>query len=82
MSVPTLAQIQERVQKVFREVFDAPALLVTASTTAADIPEWDSIEHINLIIALEEEFGVEFTSAEVTSMSCVGDLYIALQRNL
>ena len=72
--------IPVRVQKVFREVFEEPALAVSAQTTAADIPEWDSLTHINLIVALEEEFGIRFSSREVSSMACVGDLFTVLER--
>jgi acyl carrier protein len=74
--------LERRVEQVFREVFEDPALSVGAATTAADIPRWDSLEHINLIMALEREFGVEFTSAEVTSMSRVGDLYPILRAKM
>lgn len=74
--------IPVRVQKVFREVFEDPRLLVTERTTAADIPKWDSLTHITLIIALEEEFQIQFSSREVTSMACVGDLYTVLEGKL
>ena len=74
--------MRNRVQKVFREVFDDPKIVVTEHTTAADIPTWDSLTHINLIVALEEEFGLQFTSTEVTSMSCVGDLFTLLERKV
>ena len=74
--------IETRVERVFREVFEDPALAVGPATTAADIPRWDSLEHINLIMALESEFAIEFTSAEVTTMSCVGDLYPILRGKL
>lgn len=46
-----------------------------------DIPNWDSLTYINLIIALEEEFGIHFTSEEVASMACVGDLFSLLEKN-
>lgn len=72
--------IPVRVEKVFREVFEEPALTISASTKAADIPKWDSLTHINLIIALEEEFEIQFTSQEVTSMTCVGDLFTLLEQ--
>ncbi len=73
-------EIRQRVQKIFREVFESPSLIVSERTTAADIPSWDSLTHINLIIALEEEFGIQFSSEEVTSMTCVGDLFAVLER--
>ena len=73
-------QIREQAQQVFREVFENPALAITDKTTAADIPAWDSLEHINLIIALEQSFGIQFTSEEVTSMANVGDLFQLLEQ--
>jgi acyl carrier protein len=72
--------IRNRVQKVFRDVFDDPTIIVTEHTTAADIPTWESLTHINLVVALEEEFGIQFTSAEVTSMSRVGDLFTLIEK--
>lgn len=73
-------EIRERVEKVFREVFENPSLTVSEQTTAADIPSWDSLAHINLIIALEQEFNIQFMSMEVTSMTCVGDLFVLLEK--
>ncbi len=74
--------MRERVQNVFRDVFEDPMLLITEKTTAADIPTWDSLTHITLIVSLEEEFGIQFTSMEVTSMSCVGDLFTLLEKKV
>lgn len=74
--------MREQVQNVFRDVFNDPMLLITEKTTAADIPTWDSLTHITLIVSLEEEFGIQFTSMEVTSMSCVGDLFTLLEKKV
>ena len=62
------------------EVFEDPDLLVTGQMVAADVPNWDSLTHISLIIALEEEFGIEFSAEEVTSMANVGDLFAVLEK--
>lgn len=62
-----------RVNKVFRDIFDDETITVTDKTTAADIEDWDSLEHINLIVALEEEFGMKFTMGEITGMKDVGE---------
>lgn len=61
-----------RVNQVFRDVFDDESITVTDTTTADDIEDWDSLEHINLILALEEEFGMKFSMGEVTGMADVG----------
>ncbi len=63
----------ERVNKVFRDIFDDETITVNDATTAADIEDWDSLEHINLIVALEEEFGMKFTMGEITGMKDVGE---------
>jgi len=72
-------ELQERARNVFREVFEDSELVVTSQTVATDVPNWDSLTHISLILALEEEFEIEFTSAEVTTMANVGDLFTVLE---
>ena len=67
-------EIYERLNNVFRDVFDDENIIVTKETTADDIEEWDSLEHINLIVAVEEEFEIKFNMKEVTSMKNVGDM--------
>jgi acyl carrier protein len=64
----------ERLTEIFRMVFDDPALTISRSTTADDVEDWDSLTHINLIVAVEREFGIRFTTAQVTGMKDVGDL--------
>lgn len=73
-------RIHQRVQNIFREVFGDQQLTICDATTAADIPQWGSLTHINLILALEEEFQFEFSSEEVTSMTCVGDLLTVIEK--
>ncbi len=66
--------IYERLNRVFREVFDDDTITVNASTTAADIDDWDSLTHIQLIAAVEDEFGVKFSMKQVSSMKNVGEM--------
>lgn len=66
--------IYGRLNEVFRDVFDDDRIKVTAATTADDIEDWDSIEHINLIGAVEDEFGLRFKMGEVSGMKNVGDM--------
>ena len=63
-----------KVQDVFREIFDIDDLEVTYETTADDIEEWDSLSHVQLVVALEKAFGIKFTSREILSWEKVGDL--------
>lgn len=67
-------EIFENLNEVFRDVFDDEDIVVTDATTADDIDEWDSLEHINLIVATEKKFGIKFTMSEVTGMKNVGEM--------
>ena len=67
-------EIYERLNKVFRDIFDDESIVVKPETTSKDIEDWDSLEHINLIVAVEQEFGMKFNMNEVTTMKNVGDM--------
>ena len=58
----------EPLQDVFRDVFDDDELIVAEETTAADVDGWDSLMHINLIIAVEKRFGIAFATAEISNL--------------
>ncbi len=60
--------------EVFRDVFDDEDIEVNDETTADDIEDWDSLEHINLVNAMEEEFGVKFTMGEIVALKNVGEM--------
>ena len=66
--------IYARLNKVFRDVFDDDSIVVNPKTTADDIDDWDSLEHINLIAAVEKEFGIKFRMGEVSTMKDVGEM--------
>ena len=66
--------INERLNEIFRNVFDDDDIVVDRDTTADDIDDWDSLEHIRLIAAVEREFNVKFTMKEVSAMKNVGEM--------
>lgn len=66
--------IDDRLQQVLREVLDDDLLLLTDDTTAGDVEAWDSLAHINIMFALESEFGIQFTDEQLTSFQDVGQL--------
>ena len=66
--------LHERLQQVFRTVFNDESLVLTDAMTAGDIPAWDSLEHINLMFALEEAFAIEFAGNELAEFANVGEL--------
>lgn len=77
----TREAVFERVDAIFQDEFDDDSIHVNDATTSNDIEDWDSLEHINLICAIEEEFGMKFTMPEVTGMKCVGEMVdIILER--
>lgn len=67
-------EILENLTKVFQDIFDDETIKLTDATTADDIEDWDSLEHINLIVAVEQEFKIKFNMNEVTSMKNVGEM--------
>ena len=67
-------QIFQRLNKVFRDVFDDNSITVNPKTTANDIEDWDSLEHITLISAVEREFRMKFKMGEISSMKNVGEM--------
>lgn len=72
----------ERLTKVFRNVFGDDSIELTPATTADDIEGWDSLSHINLIIAVEIEFGIEFKQNEIQGFANVGELMASIDRKL
>lgn len=67
-------EIFARLNKVFQEVFDDPSIRLTPQTTADDIEDWDSLEHITLISAVERVFHMKFKMGEISSMKNVGEM--------
>ncbi len=70
----TREEIYKNLDEVFQDVFDDESIHVTESTTANDIGDWDSLEHINLVVAIENRFGMKFNMGEVTTMKNVGEM--------
>ena len=65
-------EVYVQLNEVFRDVFDDDSITVNDSTTAADIEDWDSLEHINLIVSVEKAFNIRFNMGETASMKNVG----------
>jgi acyl carrier protein len=74
--------INERLTDVFRSVFNDESIELSDDMTASDIDEWDSIAHINLIFAVEEEFGIKFSTGDLNSLGSVGDLRSAVGKRI
>lgn len=70
----TREEVYERLNQVFREVFDDNDIVLEDSTTADDIEDWDSFEHINLVVAVENEFLFKIPMGKVITMKNVGEM--------
>ena len=70
----TREEVFEKINEVFRDVFEDDDITVNDETTAADIEDWDSLEHINLVNAIEQEFGIKFNMGQIVSMKNVGEM--------
>lgn len=76
----TEADLAPRLTAVFQDVFDTDSLALRRDMTAADIDEWDSLTHINLIVAVEKEFRIRFTTPEIANLQNVGELMDLIAR--
>lgn len=78
----TQMEIHQKLTDVFRDVLDQPLLEIAESTTAPKVKGWDSLAHINLIVAVENAFAVTFTTKDVKALANVGDFMRLIERRL
>ncbi|MGN6419896.1 MAG: acyl carrier protein [Pseudobacter sp.] len=75
-------QILEKLNEIFVDVLDNEDIKLTEATTAADIEEWDSLYHIQLVVAIERNYKIKFTASEIQSWKNVGDMVNAVKSKL
>lgn len=75
-------EILEKVQTIFRDILDNEDIVLTNETTADDIDEWDSLSHIQLIVAIEKAFGIKFTSYEINSWIDMEEMLECIMKKL
>ena len=78
----TREEIYADLNEVFRDVFDDESITVTDETTADDIDDWDSLEHINLIAAVEQQFGIKFNMGQIVTMKNVGEMVTIIESQI
>lgn len=71
--------ILERLNTIFANVVDDDSIALTRKTTAQDVDDWDSLNHIQFIVSIEKSFGIKFTRAEISSWNNVGDMCDAIE---
>ncbi len=72
----------EKIQPVFRDVFDDESITVTESTVASDVEDWDSFAQMQIVMGIEQMFGIKFTTDEVTGFKNVGDVVKAIEKHI
>ena len=70
----TRQEVFTRLDEVFQDVFDNEEIHVSDETTAEDIEDWDSLEQVNIVVAIQDEFKIKFNIAEVNAMENVGEI--------
>ncbi len=78
----TRDEIFDSVRRIFWDNFDDDSLVIVDETNSSDIEDWDSIEHINLVIAMEKEFHLKFNIKEVGKLANVGEMVDLIQSML
>lgn len=74
--------VYPQLTEVFRDTFDDPDIVVTPTLSARDIDDWDSISHIRLIVAIEQEFRIKFGTREIDGLNNVGELVALIETKL
>ena len=72
--------IHQRLQQVFRDVFNNDSLVLRDEMTSRDIAGWDSLAHINLMFSIESAFGMQFIGNELAELNNIGELKAALEK--
>ena len=76
------AAVYRQLTEIFHEVFDDESIVLTPQTTAADIRDWDSAAHVNLVVAIETRLGIRFKTFELESLHNVGHLAELIEAKL
>ncbi len=77
-----MERVLNEVENIFRDILDEELLNLTRDTTANDVDGWDSLTHIQLIVAIEKHFKVKFSSKEILSWKNVGELLDSLKERV
>ncbi len=73
-------RVMAEVQEIFRDNFDDDSIVLSDATSAADVEDWDSLEQINLLTAIEKKYGLKFNLGDVRGLKDIGDMLDLLDR--
>jgi acyl carrier protein len=74
--------VYSELTRIFHEVLGDEALVLRPELKAADVAGWDSLKHVEILIAVQERFGLKLSSREIDQLNCVGDLAAIIRRKL
>lgn len=74
--------VRSTLNSVFRRIFENEGLEISDGMVAQDVPEWDSLAHINLIVEIEEEFNLKFTVDDIAGLKNVREMIVLIERKL
>ena len=77
-----MPDILERLQPIFRDIFDDEKLVIGRDSSALNVDGWDSLAHINLVTAIEREFRLRFALGELSELKDVGEMVDLMERKL
>lgn len=69
-----------KIRNIFRDIFDDEEMTISEETSRKDLEDWDSVEHVKLVLTIEDEFGIRLTTEEVSSIKTVGDFIRAIEK--
>jgi acyl carrier protein len=72
----------DKLQDIFRDLFDDDDLVLTQQTAAKDVKGWDSLKNVKLIVQIEKAFKIRFATGEVVALKDVGELVALIERKL
>jgi acyl carrier protein len=75
-------EILKQIQEVFREIFSKSDMTISEITSPVEVEEWDSLNHIQIVVALEKKFKIKFTSLELQNWRNVGDIINSIQNKI
>lgn len=78
----TIEQIISDVNSIFVDVLESPDIAIKPETTARDVEGWDSLTHIQLVVAIEKQFKIRFTSTEIRGFENVGAMCRSIQEKV
>ena len=73
-----VSEIKGQLNEIFADIFDDEDIVISEDMTADDVEDWDSLAHVRLIVAIENEFGIEFTASEIEGFTDVGEMIKAI----